>query len=123
MGARIEHLISSNFAQRQGERVVFARNLLDTLRQRELEATAAQIASRTGLEYRHSAVGEVIAGVYRERFNNASGRFAMIDDGLGFSLVPWTPSLERHLGRHVSGIAQIGTVEWSFGRTRGPTIG
>ena len=27
----------------------------------------------------------------------------MIDDGLGFQLVPWTPSIEKHLGRHISG--------------------
>jgi hypothetical protein len=36
----------------------------------------------------------------------------MIDDGLGFGLVPWTPSLERHLGYQVSGIAWLG-IDWS----------
>jgi hypothetical protein len=36
----------------------------------------------------------------------ASGRFAVIDDGLGFQLVPWTPSLEKQLGRHVSGVSR-----------------
>ena len=29
----------------------------------------------------------------------ASGRFAMIDDGLGFSLVPWRPVMEQEVGR------------------------
>jgi hypothetical protein len=29
----------------------------------------------------------------------ASGRFAMIDGGLGFSLVPWRPSRRRSAGR------------------------
>jgi Protein of unknown function (DUF3363) len=49
-----------------------------------------------------------------------SGRFAMIDDGLGFSLVPWSPSLEKQLGRHVSGVAKDeGGIEWGFGRKRG----
>ena len=53
-------------------------------------------------------------------FALASGRFAMIDDGLGFKLVPWTPSLERHLGQHVSGVARgDGGVDWSFGRKCG----
>jgi hypothetical protein len=46
----------------------------------------------------------------------------MIDDGLGFSLVPWTPSLERHLGDEVSGIARSGRVEWTFGRRRDPSL-
>jgi hypothetical protein len=27
----------------------------------------------------------------------------MIDDGVGFSLVPWRPALEQHVGRHISG--------------------
>lgn len=49
----------------------------------------------------------------------ASGRFAMIDGGLGFQLVPWTPSLEKQIGRHVSGVArEDGGVDWSFGRKR-----
>jgi hypothetical protein len=123
MNARIEHLAGQGLARRQGQRVLFARDLLDTLRRRELEATAGRIASSTGLPYQPKKDGESIAGVYRKRIDLASGRFAMIDDGLGFSLVPWSPSLERHLGRQVSGIAQAGRIEWNFGRARGPTIG
>jgi hypothetical protein len=44
----------------------------------------------------------------------------MVDDGLGFQLVPWRPALEQHLGRYVSGVMMPGGgVEWSFGRKRG----
>jgi hypothetical protein len=44
----------------------------------------------------------------------------MIDDGLGFQLVPWSPSLEKQIGRHVSGDARDdGGVDWDFGRKRG----
>jgi hypothetical protein len=46
----------------------------------------------------------------------------MIDNGLGFQLVPWIPSLERELGRQVSGIAGSGGVDWSFGRRRGLSL-
>jgi hypothetical protein len=50
----------------------------------------------------------------------ASGRYAMIDDGLQFQLVPWTPSLEKQQGRHVSGVARgDGGIDWSFTRNRG----
>jgi len=49
----------------------------------------------------------------------ASGRFAMIDDGLGFRLAPWRPALEQRIGRQVSGVTTPGGVEWSFGRKRG----
>lgn len=122
MDARIEHLIRDGLAKRQGQRVIFVRDLLDTLRQRELETEAARITGTTGTSYHPITEGESIAGTYRQRLDLASGRFAIIDDGLGFSLVPWSPSLEQNLGRHVSGIARIGRIEWSFRRARGPSI-
>ena len=44
----------------------------------------------------------------------------MIDDGLGFSLVPWQSVLEQHLGRQVAGVPMPGGgIDWTFGRTRG----
>jgi type IV secretory pathway VirD2 relaxase len=120
MDARVEHLVGQGFARRQGERVIFARDLLDTLRRRELEATAARIGSAAGLPYHPAREGEPVAGTYRQRLDLASGRFAMIDDGLEFSLVPWTPSLERQLGKQVSGIVRsTDSIEWSFGRKQG----
>ena len=79
-----------------------------------------QLSAETGLPYHSGGESESIAGVYRQRLTLASGRFAMIDDGLGFSLVPWTPSLERQLGRQVSGVLRSdGMIDWSFGRKRG----
>jgi len=120
MDARAEHLAAEGLARRQGQRFVFARDLLTTLRARELEEAASRLSALTGLPRQRAAEGESVAGVYRQRVTLASGRFAMLDDGLGFSLVPWSPSLERELGRHVSGIMSPGGgVEWSFGRKRG----
>lgn len=120
MEARTDHLVAAGLARRQGQRLVFASNLLETLRTRELNEASAQLASKTGLPRHSIAEGDSIAGVYRQRVNLASGRYAMIDDGLGFSLVPWTPSLEKQLGRQVSGvIAPGGGADWSFRRQRG----
>ena len=120
MKRRAEHLIEEGLAERQGSRVVFARRLLDRLRDREVGALAEKIAAETGRPFERVGGGDHVAGTYRRRFALASGRFAMIDDGLGFRLVPWTPSLERHLGQHVSGAARAdGGMDWSFGRKRG----
>jgi hypothetical protein len=121
--ARVDQLIGKGLARRQAQRIVFARDLLDTLRRRELEAAASDISSGGRISYRSVVEGRSIAGTYRRRVDLASGRFAMIDDGLGFSLVPWRPALERHLGTHVSGVvAPGGGVDWSFGRKRGLSI-
>jgi type IV secretory pathway VirD2 relaxase len=120
MDVRVDFLINEGLARRQGQRVIFIRDLLETLRRRELDAAGAQLSAETGLLCHSVAESESIAGVYRQRVSLASGRFAMIDDGLGFSLVPWTPSLERQLGRQVSGVRRSGgAIDWSFGRKRG----
>jgi hypothetical protein len=120
MDRRAEHLNREGLARRQGQRVLFARNLLDTLRTRELNDAAGKIVAQTGLVHRPSEEGEHVAGIYRQRVILSSGRFAMIDDGLGFQLVPWRPALEQQLGRQVSGVMlPNGGVDWSFGRKRG----
>ena len=120
MEARINHLAAEGLARRQGQRAVFARDLLATLRRRELEDTAAKLSAETGLAHQRAAEGEHVSGVYRQRVTLASGRFAMIDDGLGFQLVPWRPALEKELGRQVSGVLTPGgSVDWNFGKRRG----
>ncbi len=123
MAARVDHLAGLGLARRQGQAVVFARDLLDTLAKRELGDAAAGIAARTGLEHRPGVAGGSVAGVYRERVDLSSGRFAMIDDGLGFQLVPWRPAIEQHLGRHIGGtMMQSGGIEWNLGKQRGLSI-
>jgi type IV secretory pathway VirD2 relaxase len=120
MEARTDHLAAEGLARRQGQRAVFARDLLATLRRRELEDAAAKLSAETELAYQPAAEGEHVSGVYRQRVTLASGRFAMIDDGLGFQLVPWRPALEKELGREVRGVvAPGGNVEWTLGRKRG----
>jgi len=117
MDRRVDHLAGEGLARRQGSRIVFARDLLSTLRQRELDAAVARLSAETGLLHNPSSEGERVVGVYRQRVTLASGRFAMIDDGLGFQLVPWRPALEQHLDRQVSGVATSGGgVTWSLGR-------
>ena len=119
MDRRAEHLIHQGLAERQTRGVSFSPGLIDSLRQREVEALGEKLAAETGRPFTKAGTGEYVAGTYRQRFALASGRFAMIDDGLGFQLVPWTPSLERQLGQHVSGVSRGGGVDWSVGRNRG----
>ncbi|OSJ36535.1 type VI secretion protein [Bradyrhizobium japonicum] len=115
---RIDALVEKGLASRDGDKVTLGRNLIGTLRNRELETVGRRLASETGLAHLPAEAGESVSGVYSRRLSLASGRFAMIDNGLGFQLVPWLPSLERELGRQVSGIAGPGGVDWSFGRKR-----
>jgi type IV secretory pathway VirD2 relaxase len=119
MEQRVDYLANEGLARRQAQRVVFARDLLETLRRRELDETIRKIGTDQGISYRPSAEGEHVAGSYRQRLTLSSGRFALIDDGLGFQLVPWRPALDEHLGKQVSGIVMPGgRVDWSFSRKR-----
>jgi type IV secretory pathway VirD2 relaxase len=118
MERRVDHLVEEGLARRQGQRVVFARDLLDTLRRREVNQVSSKLAIETGLPHRPSAEGEHVGGVYRQRVALASGRFALLDDGLGFQLVPWRPALEQRLGQHISGTMTGRGVDWSFRRSR-----
>ncbi|WP_256754845.1 VirD2 family relaxase/mobilization nuclease [Mesorhizobium sp. Mes31] len=123
MQRRADHLVEQGLGERHGQRTTFTRSLIDTLRRRELEALGEKLSAETGRPLNRVHSGEYVTGSYRQRFTLASGRFAMIDDGLGFQLVPWTPSLEKHLGRHVSGVARNDDgIDWSFGRKRGLSL-
>ncbi len=120
MARRTDHLVAEGLARRHADRVTYVPGLIDTLRQSELNAAAKSLAAETGLPHMPSGQGDYVAGTYRQRVTLASGRFAMIDDGLGFQLVPWRPALEQKLGQHVSGtMLPNGGVDWSFGRKRG----
>jgi hypothetical protein len=73
----------------------------------------ARLSAESGLPYMPAAGGEMVAGTYRQRLT-------LTDNDLGFALVPWTPALDRHLGRHVTGVAkESGGIEWSFWRKGG----
>ncbi|NIJ79256.1 relaxase/mobilization nuclease and DUF3363 domain-containing protein [Xanthomonas cannabis] len=120
---RADFLEEQGLAQRRGQRVILARNLLETLRNRELAQAAKDIAAETGLEHRPTMDGQRVAGIYRRSVMLASGRYAMLDDGKGFSLVPWRPVIELRLGQQIAATVRGGGVSWDFGRQRGPTIG
>jgi len=119
LNRRADLLIDQGLAERRGQRVILARNLLATLRGRDVETAARKIAAETGLTHRPAADGARVSGVYRRDVQLASGRFAMLDDGLGFSLVPWKPVIEQRLGQTLSAVVRGGTASWDLGRQRG----
>jgi hypothetical protein len=101
-------------------RVRAPKDLIRRLEAVDIERTGKALAAERGLEWRPAVPGNHVAGQLVGSTQLPAGRFAMIDDGLGFSLVPWRPALEQHIGRHISGVATPGgDVDWSFARSRG----
>lgn len=117
---RRAHLEALGLASREGGVSKPARNLIATLRAQELARVAANIRAETGATFVETGKGDLVAGLYSRRLDLVSGRFAMIEDGLGFQLVPWTRSLDAQLGQGVRGMmSPSGGVDWSLGRKRG----
>jgi hypothetical protein len=58
------------------------------------------------------------SGSYRQSIQLINGRFAMLDDGVGFTLVPWRPVIEKRLGQHLSAVIQGSRVSCEVGRSR-----
>ncbi|WP_034293649.1 MULTISPECIES: relaxase/mobilization nuclease and DUF3363 domain-containing protein [Burkholderiales] len=119
---RSDFLIEQGLGERRGQRVILARNLLATLRGREIDSAAKTIATETGLAHRAVTDGERVTGIYRRNVLLASGRFAVLDDGMGFSLVPWKPVIDQRLGQSIVATVRGNSVSWEIGRQRGPFV-
>jgi type IV secretory pathway VirD2 relaxase len=124
MEARKDELIRQGHARRTPEGGVTARrDLLPALQRQEVARVGERIAAEAGRTFVPVEDGQSLRGRLVGTTQLASGRFAMIDDGLGFSLVPWRPVLEREIGREIAGIARGDDVSWQLGRKRTLGIG
>ncbi|MFN0115598.1 MAG: DUF3363 domain-containing protein [Paracoccaceae bacterium] len=96
------------------------KDVIAQLEQAEINREGMKFAVERGLDWRPAVTGESVSGTLVGQAQLASGRFAMIEDGLGFSLVPWNNALDKRRGQTVSGIPMRGGgINWSFGRNLG----
>jgi len=113
---RADQLVEQGIAERHGpgahRKLLLPHNLLATLSERDLAQAAKSIARETGLLYRPLTGRECVIGIYRHSIQLSSGRFAMLDDASGFSLVPWRPVIEKRLGQRISASIFRGKVSW-----------
>ena len=120
---RRQWLIAQELAREEQDRIVYRANLLGILRRRELVRVAGHLSEELGLSYVETKSGEKVQGVYRRHVDLASGRFAVIEKAREFTLVPWRPVLERHIGKQVSEIVRGDSISWTIGRQRsGPSV-
>lgn len=89
---------------------------------RELATAAHKNSTEEDMQYRPTVEGQRVSGIYRRSVQLASGRYALLDDGIGFSLVPWKPVIEQRLGQTMAAVVRSSGVSWEFGRQRGPSL-
>ncbi|WP_339864892.1 relaxase/mobilization nuclease RlxS [Paremcibacter congregatus] len=120
---RRQWLIAEGLAQEEQGSTTYRTNMLATLRRRELTRVAGQLSDQLGLAYSETRHGASVEGTLRRSINLASGKYAVIEKSREFTLVPWRPVLDRHIGQHVSGTLRGDSISWTIGRQRsGPSI-
>ena len=97
---------------------IYRRNLLATLRAREIERIGDEMAATKNLPFRAASDGEKVSGKFTGTVQLSSGKFAVVEQSHEFTLVPWRPVIDRQLGRAVSGVVQGDSVSWQLGRQR-----
>jgi type IV secretory pathway VirD2 relaxase len=119
---RAEFLVKNGLAERRGSQVSIAANALRTLRDSELATVARSLSAERGRPYRPVQNGDRVGGTYQRSIQLTSGRFALLDNGLRFSLVPWKPVIDKQLGRSINAVVRGEQVIWQVGRSRTPSI-
>jgi len=92
---------------------------LETL---DLDAAAKSLSSAIGKDYVSAPDNGRISGTYREAIVRPSGKYAVIEKSKDFTLVPWRETMDRNLGKSISGAVKGQTISWTLNRTRGQSI-
>ncbi|WP_415179079.1 relaxase/mobilization nuclease RlxS [Parasphingorhabdus sp.] len=123
LAMRRQWLVGQGLANEQDGSVNYSKNMIANLQRRELLRVAGQLSDESGLAFRETKQGEQIEGILKRRVALVSGKFAIIEKSREFTLVPWRPVLEMHIGKSFSGMMRSKGISWSIGRGReGPSI-
>jgi len=120
---RRQWLVAQGFAEEANGRTVYPEGMIAALQRRDLLRVGARLSQEIGLPFAETKPGDRVDGIYRGPVETMSGRFALVEKSREFTLVPWRPVLDRHVGKAVAGIVRGDGIGWSFGRGRcGPSI-
>ncbi|MEL6415012.1 MAG: DUF3363 domain-containing protein [Pseudomonadota bacterium] len=95
-------------------------NHLKFLQKEGMLHASLDIAKETGLTYRAIKPGDRIEGTIKRVHQTEHAKFAVIDRGREFSLVPWKRGLERMRDRPIEiTMTRSRNIAWTLGRSRG----
>ena len=99
---RQQWLIKEELMVEQNGKLVVRRRLLKALQQREVTQVAGRLQKKLGLTYQPTTSGERLKGQINKTVKLASGRFAVVQKGKEFSLVPWRQAMALRKGNGLS---------------------
>jgi hypothetical protein len=120
---RRQWLVAEQLAEEQDGKTVYRCGMLAALQRRELLRVARQLSNEMGIPFVEAKANEPINGRLVRAVDMTSGRHALIERSRDFTLVPWRPVLDRHIGKNVTGTIHERGINWTIGRQRsGPSI-
>ncbi|MCQ9157164.1 relaxase/mobilization nuclease and DUF3363 domain-containing protein [Acidomonas methanolica] len=100
--------------------VRYRKNLLAALEAREVERVGQAMAAKREKLWRPLDRFETIQGTLKGPVDLASGRFAVLESGHEFSLVPWRPEIGKQRQKEMTiSMDEHGGISWELGRGRG----
>jgi len=95
---------------------------LNALEALDLDAAGKSLSARLDKPYIRAPGSGELSGLYREAITRPSGKYAVIEKSKEFTLVPWRETMDRNLGKSISGIVRGQTISWTLTKTRGQSI-
>lgn len=119
MEKRMKVLADRGLVKNRGDNSLNAAQL-KFLRQEGLTYASLDYAKQSGKTHKMLEPGEQLDGTLSGTLKTPNGKFAIVDRGREFSLVPWKPSLERLRGREIEiSMSRSHDISWTLGRSRG----
>lgn len=115
-GQRQKFLLSQGLIKKSKS---ISRETLNALERLDLERVGQILENKYSKPYKVAPSSGKISGVYRELVQRPSGKYALIEKSKEFTLVPWRDTLERNIGKSVSGIIKGQMISWTLTKGRG----
>ena len=95
---------------------------LDALEKLDLDAAGKALSDELAKPYKPAPQSGRMSGLYRQAIQRPSGKYAVIEKSKEFTLVPWRETMDRNLGKSISGVMKGQTISWTLTKARGQSI-
>jgi len=88
----------------------------------DLKDAANELETSFGKTYVPAPDKGRVTGTCTQTLIRLSGKYGVLEKSHEFTLVPWRDTMDRNLGRAISGTIKGQTISWTLTKGRGPNI-
>jgi hypothetical protein len=92
-------LIENGYASERGGQLIARRRLPDTLTKRDVALAGSHLAKKLGRTFPDGSEFDLKSAKTSGSIRLASGRFAIVENGMKFTLMPWRQAMRLSKGR------------------------